>query len=504
MATLLKRQLTDQEKEQVLQRHGRVCFANGHTIPESETVHYDHILAHALEGNSEIDNIAPMCSLHNQQKGQLPLFDFRTKLRLMEFFEGGDKQTLKHLLQYLKDHSEIEDFGRRLSIKEDRDQVELQAPDSTSAYSIYTCPTTSWKYFYAILPTQLINSDDDENGEVGLQPRYLIFDKVFALFRHFQQHPVLQPSVGRVVGDQIKLFDGQHKVAALLLNGRQMFECKIYLDPDMRLLNQTNIAAHDKFAQTRFFSSIMVQKLGTQFGADFEGYKNLEDGNVKSESGFMSWLRAKEGGTLTNAQLNERFRSFLYNVVLEDPGNKLSRLVSASNRSSVEKPLTIDLLSKSIFSNFLFRHPLSTDLTSENYKREVEVKNVVWLMTTMDELGLSQWDGKAPASNDHQRKLNRIVRSKSMMAWSEILADAIRATLDIVDSDDKLRAFQRDLTDDQKQRVKRVVERLMNWVLWSSPSDSEIDRILADNKNAVKNWFKDKGLTAGYLMGASS
>jgi hypothetical protein len=197
------------------------------------------------------------------------------------------------------------------------------------------------------------DSDDDQDDSIGLQPRYLLVDKVFDLFRHFQIHPVLQPSIGRIVNNRIRLFDGQHKVAALLWNGRKDFECKVYLNPEIRLLNQTNIAAHDKYAQTRFFSSVMVLKLGTQFGQDFDTYKNLEDGNPKSEAGFMDWLRRKDGGSLTAGQLNERFRSYLYSAVLEDEDNRLSRLVSAGNRSSDEKPLTLDQLHKSLFACFL-------------------------------------------------------------------------------------------------------------------------------------------------------
>ena len=57
----------------------------------------------------------------------------------------------------------------------------------------------------------------------------------------------------------------------------------------------------------------MVLKLGSQFGTDFEVYKNLEDGTAKSEAGFMQFLRTKDGATLTSGQLNEHFRSFLYN-----------------------------------------------------------------------------------------------------------------------------------------------------------------------------------------------
>jgi len=38
----------------------------------------------------------------------------------------------------------------------------------------------------------------------------------------------------------------------------------------------------------------MVLKLGTEFGLDFERYKNLEDSSTKSEAGFMRFLEREQ------------------------------------------------------------------------------------------------------------------------------------------------------------------------------------------------------------------
>ena len=255
MAITLRRQLNDDEKQSVLKIHGRKCFATGHLIPDGEAVHFDHIRAFTSGGVTELHNIAPMCEKHNKAKGALPLEDFRVRLRLQEFFSHGDAVTLKHLLAYMKKSGDITEYGQTVVVNED---VKLDAGTATYSYDLYTCPTTGWKYFYATLPVGLFDSDDDEDQKVGLQPRFLISDKVFEMYRHFQRHPVLQPSIGRVNNSRVLFFDGQHKVAALLWTGRREFECKIYLAPDIRLLNETNIAAHDKFSQTWFFASIMV------------------------------------------------------------------------------------------------------------------------------------------------------------------------------------------------------------------------------------------------------
>jgi hypothetical protein len=499
MAVTLKRQLTDDEKEQILKEHGRKCFATGHSIPEDKPVQFNHIRAFVEGGVSELHNIAPMCEMHNKAKGTLPLEDYRVKLRLEDFFSAGDALTLKNLLVYLKNEKDINGFGQRVVIEENGDNIRIETPTKQLDYDLYNSPTTGWKYFYATLPIELLDSDDATDHKMGLQPRYLIFDKVFNMYRHFQRHPVLQPSIGRVDDGQILLFDGQHKIAALLWNGQREFECKVYLSPDLRLLNDTNISAHDKFAQTRFYSSIMVMKLGTEFGTDFETYKNIEDGAVKSEAGFMTY-QARERG-LSAAERNERFRSYLYNSVLEDDNNHAAQFVSKSNRSTDEKPLTIDMLSKSIFSSFMYREPVEDNMATDAYKRDSEVANTVALMNMLYDLALASWNAKAGPKDHNQRKLNRLFRSKSIMAWSELLKDAVCAKLELYDADDRAQPFYRDLSPEDLTRVKTVVERLVNWKWWISPED-EIDRVLADNKKAVKDWLKDHGLTTGYLMGA--
>src|SRR4051794_12800863 len=107
MVSTLKRQLTDEEKAVIIQRLGRQCYANGHTIPDTEQLQFDHIRAHSHGGDSELNNIAPMCGQHNREKGQLSLGDFRIKLQLDEFFASGDKLTLRDLLAFLMKQKRI-------------------------------------------------------------------------------------------------------------------------------------------------------------------------------------------------------------------------------------------------------------------------------------------------------------------------------------------------------------------------------------------------------------
>jgi hypothetical protein len=505
MAITLRRQLNDEEKKEIICLHGRKCFANGHVIADNEPVHFDHIRAFSQNGATEIHNIAPMCQQHNLQKGTLSLQDFRIKLRLNEFFERGDRLTVGDLLRFLKEKKDIQSFGEPVTIRENGDSVEMESPNAKESYRLYQCPLTGWRYFYATLDITLLDSDDESNTSQGLQPRYLIAERVFSLYQHFQNHPVLLPSIGRIDANRIKLFDGQHKIAGLLWTGRRQFEVKIYLNCEMRLLNQTNIAAHDKFSQSRFFSSIMVMKLGLQFGVDFEEYKSSEDGKTKSEANFLKWLEHKDAGTVKKGERAEQFRSFLYHSIIENSDNKLKKYVSASNRSSAETPLTIDTLSKSLFACFLYRQPVEDDMTTIAYKRQKECDNMIILMNMLHDSGLHLWNSKALNNDTTQKKLERIFRSKSMIAWSELLRDAILAKLEITDADDRIRPFYRELNEHQYKQIQFIVSRFFDWKFWvSASSDDGIDRVLADNKSVVKEWFKKNELTTGYLLGASS
>ena len=405
-------------------------------------------------------------------------------------------------MKYLKNQNDISSFGEAIAIKRNDEKIIIENANFSEEFKIETCPLTVWKYFYGKLPVDILDSDDDNEHSQGLQPRYLIFDKVFQMFRHFQHYPVLQPSIGRIDGNKIVLFDGQHKAASLLWTGRRDFECKIYINPNLEILNQANISAHDKFAQTRFFSSIMVLKLGAQFGKDFEDYKNTENGQEKTEQGFIEYISTKDL-VQTKAEIKNKFRSYLYNSILENDENKWKPLVSTGNRGSKEQPITLDMLTKSIFAHFLYTEPLQDNILSEKYKRDVESENIVRLMNLLFEKTLINWNPSASQNDTEQIKLSRMFSSKSIMAWSELFKDAISAKLEIYDTDEKSKVFYRQLEDSDFEKIDQIIIRLVNWQMWDSPKDSEIDKMISNNKSTLKQWLKDKGLSTGYLMGAS-
>ena len=141
-------------------------------------------------------------------------------------------------------------------------------------------------------------------------------------------------------------------------------------------------------------------------------------------------------------------------------------------------------------------------MATEAYERAKEIDNVVTLMNMLYDIALSGWNPQAGKNDTSQKRLARIFRSKSIMAWAELLRDAICGKLDIQDVEERARPFYREFSKDELAKIRNVIERLVNWKMWKSPPDDDIDHILADNKSAIKAWLREHGLTTGYLMGA--
>lgn len=160
------------------------------------------------------------------------------------------------------------------------------------------------------------------------------------------------------------------------------------------------------------------------------------------------------------------------------------------------------MLSKSLFACFLNTDPVWDNMATDAYKRDEEIKNTVHLMNFFYDLAVHSWSKIPMPGNLEQLKLSRIFGSKSIMAWSEIMKDAVCAKLDLVDEEDRQKPFYRELSDEQLAKIKKVIERLISWTFWSAPTGSEIDTNLAANKTVLKEWFRKNGLTSGYLMGA--
>lgn len=480
-----RRQVTEHEKRQVLARQGLKCFIDHHPVDSESDLEYDHVWPYAKEGPSEISNIAAVCKKHNREKRDLSLGEYRDRLELRRFFEGANKRRLDDLLKERVGHH---GFGKQVNVELDGGRAKLYLDAGPTEVPLTTDAATGESYFYAVLPVSVIKNDAE------LQPRALEQERLWQLYRHLRQHTQLAPAVCRLVGDAVLLFDGQHKTAAQVWAGRTEFDCKVYVDPDVRRLKETNLSAHDKLRQMPFYTSTLLEKYAGMAKEDWEEF--LLSSSPKTESAFMDFIRIK--GDLSRPEARKRVRSQIVKDILDHPENKLREYITEENRGRTN-PLTMSRLEKTFLAEFVAPVPLDDEFETESYHRDEERENVVRVLNAITERSL---DGKwAPERNDSaHKKAARLYSAGALRAWVPILRDTLAPALALFDSDDRARLFYRSLDDAQFKVIEERLDRLFSHKVWED-LDPELNDLRYDNAERAKDMLRRSGLTTNWLLG---
>lgn len=225
----MKRQLADAEKQTVRQQQisqdGSLrCFISGDIITDQDEIEYDHIQPYAKDGETSTANIRIVLKKHNRRKSDQSLYEVRDNLRLERLFESK-KNNIK-----LQDILELKDVERR-STHASRKNGSILVEDGqlSREFPLFNDAILNVDYFYGRIPISWLENDDQE----GLQPRVIDYKRLISIRDHLKNHPQLAPSIGRLLSSQLKLFDGQHKLAAQVLNNQVEVDVKVYVSPQV-------------------------------------------------------------------------------------------------------------------------------------------------------------------------------------------------------------------------------------------------------------------------------
>ena len=115
-----------------------------------------------------------------------------------------------------------------------------------------------------------------------------------------------------------------------------------------------------------------------------------------------------------------------------------------------------------MFSNFLYEYAVDDDMTKSSYLRDSEVDNLVHLMNLLYDQALCSWKPLAGKNDASQLRLRRLFGSKPMMAWAELLRDAICARLDLTDREDQARPLYREVSAEQWKRIDALTREILS------------------------------------------
>lgn len=480
-----KRQLTEKEKQKVLERHGRKCFVDGAPIAENEPIEFHHIKAFSRNGETDIENSAPVCRTHHRTIGTMSLQEYRDKIELNHFF-GDESRYLDDLIRH-----KVRRCGEPIKSEIEKNFISLFYRNGRHDFPLYECPTTKWKYFYGTLPIEHIGNDKD------LQPRPLREVSLWKLYRHFQINTQIAPSICRIdEKNNIILFDGQHKAAAQIWAGRTMIECKVYLQPDSRELKETNLEAHGPFRQMSFYSQELMNKYADIFGDDWKEFLNTE--GEKSELLFFNFLiNTKKKSKM---QAKNEISLALQKEIIDDPNNKLARYRIEKSRGK-KQPLSYARIKKTFFQHMLFPVPVNDEFETDTDFRKDEKLNLVRLMNIIAEEGLEGVWAPERADGKH-KKAERIFSAGAIRAWIILLKDAINTHLNHYTDEERQRFFYCHIPKKEFDYFRNFVKKLFAHKLWHDPDPmGEIAaRLSKDDAITAKNLFDEHNLTVKYIL----
>jgi len=425
-----------------------------------------------------------VCKKHNREKGTLSLAQYRDRLALRRFFEGANKRRLDDLLH---ERLGAGGYGKQLTFETTNEAVRLFLPSGPVDEPLHECPATGERYFFVSVPAEFIQND------VELQPRPLEPDRLWELYRHLQSHTQLAPAICRLVDGHLLLFDGQHKAAAQIWAGRRILDCKVYVEPEVRRLKETNLSAHDKLRQMPFYTSTLLEKYASMAAEDWQAF--LETSGPKTELAFVDFMRARVG--LSRAEAIKRVRSLIYRDILENPENPVREYITEENRGR-QNPLTMSRIEKTFFNEFVAAPPLNDEFESEGYHRDEEERNMVRLFKLVVDNALTgAW---APERNDDEhKKAARLFSAGALRAWVPMLRDALAPAMQVFDERERKRLFYRDLTDDQFVVVEKLLKRLFSHRVWVD-LDPTLNDLRYDNAERAREMLANASLTTNWIL----
>ncbi len=463
------------------------CYVDKKPVSGKNDIYYHNINPDS-SSISDINNLTVVCKKHHKKIGNLSVKEYIAKTEMEQFFKTQDLKKLDDVLE-LKTGKKNTDSKIQIVIDEKSFRIDLLFKNNEiTCTNLLKCPATGFKYFYASIPIGLISNDE------SLQPRPLEIDRLWALYRHLLVNSQLTPSVCRLTDSNIFLFDGQHKAAAQIWAGRDMLDCKIYIEPDIKNLKETNLIAHDNLRQMPFFTSILINKWASIFEEEWKEY--MDQAGFKSEEDFITFL-VKKGRK--RAQAVSMIENNIYDSIIEDKNNLMINYIGDYNKK-LKSPLTVTRLKQAIFKKFIAPPPLDIEIEESDRLRESERKNIIRLLNLITEYSLNDiWD---PENNDGNHKISeRIYLSGAFKAWAGILKDTIAAILEIFDENDKKELFLRKISTKNWEDIENSISFLFNRRVWQDSSEENYNTLRLTNDSQVRKYLSRRGIGVNQLLG---
>lgn len=460
----------------------------------------DHIVPLANKGKDAEQNFALTHESCNKSKQDANLNVARVLQRLSKIQKKAQDETKK--AASLKDVLNFYGGAKHeftYAIEGNTFQYSFPEISDNSVYKtkIFTDALSQEKTCFIEVPIEYIFHDELIN------PRG-INNSIRKLVKEFEKkNPQLHLSLSRIDNNKIKIFDGQHKAVAQILLGVKKFVIRVFIDPDIEKLTETNTNAGSTLRQIAFDKSIMRQLNNTLYAEKVKKYQEifgLEESDLSfSEQELVDHF--KGDGTNVKKYITD---SIKYSITY-DNNNKLKDYIDFGGREK-GLPISYSAFDKTILSSFVnSKSILATPIdhrTDEGLNpRELEINQIVKLLNILaetiyinkfePEVGINRIEdnivrGRGTGISDNHLLAFRISKEEVMQAWISYLRNVIFGYFTNIgkrregETIEGKQIFQNEFPDQLWTNIENFVKNLTLLPLWK-------DRSMASNIFAGKN-----------------
>ena len=197
----------------------------------------------------------------------------------------------------------------------------------------------------------------------------------------YKGNPQLHLTLARIDEGKIRVFDGQHKAAAQILLGEKRILIRLFINPDVNKLTETNANAGSKLRQIAFDKSIMRQLNNTLYAERVKSYQeahelNADDFNF-SEVSLCDFFKGEN--------IKKYIIDALKSSITNSDDNKLRDFIDFEGK---QKTLPIShsaydktFLAWAIDSKYILNTPMNFKSEDGLNPRELEISQICKLMT---------------------------------------------------------------------------------------------------------------------------
>lgn len=461
-----------------------------------QSVNVDHIvpLAKPHNGKDEPSNFALAHEHCNKTKLDADLNVAKALLKLENIRNSVEKNKKATLADVLKEFDGSK-YDFKYSVEDDVITYSFNEKDTEiHKAQIFTDKSSGEKTAFIEVPIEYIYHDEKINPR-GINNSINLLIKEF-----YKGNPQLHLSLARIDDGKIKIFDGQHKAVAQIMLGTRKLVLRLFVDPNVARLEDTNTTAGSKLRQIAFDKSVIRELHSTLLNSKIDEYQKayglMPDDYSFSEQDLVDYFngdRSKIKQYIINSQKDAITK-----------GSRLYDYIDTEGRGK-NKPISYSAFEKTFLSIFvnsktILSKPMNAD--DDNNPRYLESTQLIKLCNMLaDAIYVGKFDvevgtnrieemivqGKDKEITDEHLIAYRVSKEEIMWNWLKKIVDIMNlyflATTGGVYNKENL--FQQKIPPQLWTNIENFVKNFIALPLWRNRALAET---IFSGKNRYEYW----------------